>query len=351
MNGVFYKFNRASYKFNCVLYKMNCSADRLLYALCVPLMLIVLLGGQVSAQAQERYPSKSITIVNPGPAGGAIDNPARAIAKGIAEILKEQVITLNLPGAGGTIATARVANAAPDGYTVLFHHIGVATAPAQYAQLPYDTLKDLIPLGLSTEVQMMVVSRNDFLPKTVQELIAYLNANHDKVTVATAGGGSASELCAALLMKHVGKRFTSVPYKGSPPALLDIAAGRVDLICDQTSTSAAQVKAGNVKTYGVASKERLPLLPETPTLSEQGMPFVFSVWQGFYVPAGTPSAIVKKLSRTIEEAVQNEAVQKQLAAYGVMPIAATYRSPESHKQRLEQEIAIWTELYRDVPKQ
>ena len=122
MNGAFHKFNDAfhkfkgaSYKFDCALYKVNCSPDRLLYALCVSLMLVVLLAGQVSVQAQERYPSKSITIVNPGPAGGAIDNPARAIAKGIAEILKEQVITLNLPGAGGTIATARVANAAPDG--------------------------------------------------------------------------------------------------------------------------------------------------------------------------------------------------------------------------------------------
>lgn len=345
------KMNRAVYKLNCASYKLNCSPDRLLSVLCRSLMLLVLLAGPVSVQAQERYPSKSITIVNPGPAGGAIDNPARAIAKGIAEILKEQVITLNLPGAGGTIATARVANAAPDGYTVLFHHIGVATAPAQYAQLPFDTLKDLIPLGLSTDVQMMVVTRNDFPPKTVKELIAYLNANHEKVTVATAGSGSASELCAALLMKQVGKRFTLVPYKGSPPALLDIAAGRVDLICDQTSTSAAQVKAGNVKTYGVASKERLSLLPETPTLTEQGMPFIFSVWQGFYVPTGTPAAIVQTLSRAIEQAVQNESVQKQLAGYGVMPIAATYRSPEAHKQRLEQEIVIWTELYRNSPKQ
>ena len=331
--------------------RLSCSSDRFLYALCSYLVPLMLFAGESSAQVPERYPSKSITIVNPGPAGGAIDNPARAIAKGMAEILKEQVITLNLPGAGGTIATARVANAAPDGYTVLFHHIGVATAPAQYAQLPFDTLKDLIPLGLSTDVPMMVVARNDFPPKMVKDFIAEVNANHEKITVATAGSGSASELCAALLMKQLGKRFTMVPYKGSPPALLDIAAGRVDLICDQTSTSAAQVKAGNVKTYGVATKERLSILPETPTLTEQGMPFVFSVWQGFYVPAGTPSAIVKKLSRTIEEAVQNEAVQKQLAAYGVMPIAATYRSPESHKQRLEQEIAIWTELYRDVPKQ
>ena len=336
---------------NFSYFKFRYSSDRFLYSLFTYLLPMMLFAGQFSAQAQERYPAKSITIVNPGPAGGAIDNPARAIAKGLSEILKEQVITLNLPGAGGTIATARVANAAPDGYTVLFHHIGVATAPAQYAQLPFNTLKDLIPLGLSTDVQMMVVTRNDFPPKTVQELITYLNVNHEKVTVATSGSGSASELCASLLMKQVDKRFTLVPYKGSPPALLDIAAGRVDLICDQTSTSAAQVKAGNVKTYGIASNERLSLLPETPTLTEQGMPFIFSVWQGFYVPAGTPVAIVQTLSRAIEQAVQNESVQKQLAGYGVMPIAATYRSPQAHKQRLEQEIAIWTELYRDSPKQ
>ena len=339
------------YKVNCTLYRINRSSDRLLYVLCLYFMPLLLLAGQVLAQAQERYPSKSITIVNPGPAGGAIDNPARAIAKGMAELLKEQVITLNLPGAGGTIATARVANAAPDGYTVLFHHIGVATAPAQYAQLPFDTLKDLIPLGLSTEVPMMVVARNDFPPKTVKDFIAEVNANHQKITIATAGSGSASELCAALLMKQLGKRFTLVPYKGSPPALLDIAAGRVDLICDQTSTSVSQVKSGNVKTYGVATKERLSLLPETPTLAEQGMPFDFSIWQGFYVPKSTPTAIVQKLSHAIEQAIQNETVQRQLAGYGVMPIAARYRSPEAHKQRLEQEIVIWKELYRDSPKQ
>ena len=336
---------------NCSLFRFNCLPNRFLYSFCTSLMPMMLLAVQFSVQAQERYPAKSITIVNPGPAGGAIDNPARAIAKGMAEILTEQVITLNLPGAGGTIATARVANAAPDGYTVLFHHIGVATAPAQYAQLPFDTLKDLIPLGLSTDVPMMVVARNDFPPKTVKDFISEVNAKHEKITIATAGSGSASELCAALLMKQLGKRFTLVPYKGSPPALLDIAAGRVDLICDQTSTSASQVKAGNVKTYGVATKERLSILPDTPTLTEQGMPFIFSIWQGFYVPTGTPTAIVQKLSRTIEQAIQNESVQKQLAGYGVMPIAATYRSPEAHKQRLEQEIVIWNELYRDSPKQ
>jgi len=303
-----------------------------------------------SANAQVTYPSKPITIANPGPAGGAIDAPARAIAEGISQIKKVPVITQNLPGGGGTIATARVASASPDGYTLLFHHIGVATAPALYSNLPFNTQKDLIPIGLSTEVPMMIVARKDFPPKSTKELIAYLKAQKDKVTVATSGPGSVSDLCAALLMKEIGERFTLVPYKGSPPALLDIAAGRVDMICDQTSTAAAQVKGGNIKTYGVASKARLPILMEIPTLTEQGFPFEFSIWQGLYAPAGTPAPIVKNISEALEQAVRIPAIQKQLENYGIVPIAEQYRTPEGHKKRLEEEIKIWAKLYEGLPK-
>lgn len=312
--------------------------------------IIVLSLAASAAAAQDRYPSKPISIANPGPAGGAIDAPARAIGGGLSDVLKEQIITLNLPGAGGTIATARVASAAPDGYTLLFHHIGVATAPAQYEKLPFDTLKDLAPIGLSTNVPMMIVARNDFPPKTVAELTSYLKAQGDKVAVATAGPGSVSDLCAALLMKQIGKRFTLVPYKGSPPALLDIAAGRVDMICDQTSTSVSQVRAGTVKTYGVASAKRLDIMRDTPTLTEQGFPFVFSIWQGFYAPAGTPTATIDTLSKAVRDAVQLPAVQTQLAHYGIVPAPAELTTPAAHRKFLEEEIKVWTELYKNAPK-
>ncbi len=311
---------------------------------------VVMTAITISASAQVNYPSKPITIANPGPAGGAIDAPARAIAEGISQIKKVPVITQNLPGGGGTIATARVASASPDGYTLLFHHIGVATAPAQYSNLPFNTLKDLVPIGLSTEVPVMIVARKDFPPTSTKELIAYLKTHKDKVTVATSGPGSVSDLCAALLMKQLGERFTLVPYKGSPPALLDISAGRVDMICDQTSTAAAQVKGGNIKTYGVASKKRLPILMDIPTLDEQGFPFEFSIWQGLYAPAGTPEPIIRDISNTLEKAVQTPSVRKQLEVYGIIPIDEMYRTPEGHKKRLEDEIKIWANLYKDLPK-
>ncbi len=312
--------------------------------------LALLCAAAVSAQAAE-YPSKPITMVNPGPAGGAIDNVARVIAEAMSTDLKQNVVMLNLDGAGGTIATARVAHAAPDGYTLLFHHVGVATAPALYKHLPYDALKDLVPIGLTSEVPMVLVARKDFPPQTVQALIPYLKQQGKQILMATAGPGSASALCDSVFERQLGDSFTFIAYRGSPPALIDIVGGRLDMICDQTTTAATQITSKALRAYGVAAKSRLPILPDVPTLTEEGLPFVFSIWQGLYVPAGTPQPIIARLSLALQHAVTSDSVKAKLAPLGVTVVDPGRATPEAHRAFLEQELKHWAEVYKDTPKQ
>ncbi|OWT56229.1 tripartite tricarboxylate transporter substrate-binding protein [Candidimonas nitroreducens] len=316
----------------------------------LPLALMSFAMAFTSSQAADIYPSRPITLVVPGPAGGAIDNPARILAEAMAEKLHGSMVVLNASGAGGTLATGRVAHSSPDGYTLLFHHIGVATAPALYKKLPYDTLKDLAPIGLSTEVPLIVIARKNLPPHNVKELMPYLKKLGPKILLATAGPGNVSDLCGTLLMWKLGDKFTTVPYRGSPPALLDMMSGRVDLMCDQTSTAASQVKAGAVKAYGVASKSRLPLLPKVPTLAEQGLDFQFSIWQGFYAPEGTPSAIISKLSKALQAVIQEDSVKKRLEAYGITTVDPSRATPQAHTAFLKEELKKWADLYKNSPK-
>lgn len=303
-----------------------------------------------AGQGASDFPSKPLSLVLPGPAGGAIDNVARVIAEAMAVNLGQSVLLINNDGAGGTLATNRVAHAKPDGYTILFHHIGVATAPAIYANLPYDTNRDLIPIGLTTEVPMVLIARKDYPPATVKELLPYLKQQGDKVMLATAGPGNVSDLCGTVLMWKLGDTFTRVAYRGSPPALLDMVGGRVDIMCDQTSTAAAQIKAGAVKAYGVAAPARLPVLSDVPTLAEGGLPFEFSIWQGLYVPTGTPPEVVARLSAALKFAVAQESVRKRLEPYGATVVAAERTTPQSHRAFLVAELRKWSEIFKSSPK-
>jgi len=312
--------------------------------------LLLALCAAPAARAADDYPSRPVTVVVPGPAGGAIDNVARVIVEAMAARLGQSVLVFNASGAGGTLATSRVAHEKPDGYTLLFHHIGVATAPALYAKLPYDTLEDLAPIGLSTEVPMVLVARKDLPPRDVKELLPYLKEQGRKITLATAGPGNVSDLCGTLLMWQLGEQLTTIPYRGSPPALVDMMGGRVDLMCDQTTTAASHVQGKAIKAYGVASKAPLPLLPDVPTLAGQGLPFEFSIWQGLYAPGGTPQAIVDKLSGVLQDVVRDEGVRKRLDAYGVSTVDPARATPAEHDRFLRAELEKWRELYKSAPK-
>ena len=243
-----------------------------------------LLGLQTPAAAQATWPDKPVTLVVPYSAGGPTDVVARMLAIPMGKSLGQTVIVENTVGAGGTIAPARVARAAPTGYTILIHHMGMATAPALYKKLPYDPLKDFEYVGQVLDVPMTLLSRKDFPASNFQELLAYVKANKDKVSLANAGIGAVSQLCGLLLTSQIGVELTTVPYKGAGPALNDLMGGQVDLLCDQTTQTAPVIREGNrVKVFGVTTPKRLSSMPNIPTLDEQGLKgFDVRVWHGVY---------------------------------------------------------------------
>ncbi|MDO8277366.1 MAG: tripartite tricarboxylate transporter substrate-binding protein, partial [Burkholderiaceae bacterium] len=197
------------------------------------LVSVLTLGLCAAAHAQGAYPTKPISMIVPGPAGSAIDNVARVIGDAMSATLGQSILPVNVEGAGATLGTIRLAQSRPDGYTILFHNVGLSVAPSLYNKLQYDVFNDLQPLGLTSEVPIVVVAKNDLPPKSVAELVAYAKREGKKMTLATSGPGSASDLCGTVLQQQMGTQFTLVPYKGSSPALTDMIGGRIDLMCDQ----------------------------------------------------------------------------------------------------------------------
>ncbi len=298
------------------------------------------------AEAQD-YPKKPITVVVPFAAGGPTDTVARLLGVSMGKSLKTQILVENVGGAGGTIGAARVAKAPPDGYTVLLHHIGQSTAPALYRKLPYDVTTDFEPVGLVNEVPMTLVARKDFPPKDLRELIAYVKANKDKVSYANAGLGAASHLCGMLFMSAIDTDLTTVPYKGTGPAMNDLLGGQVDFMCDQTTNTTSQIRASKIKVYGVTTKARVPSLPDVPTLHEAGLPnFEVSVWHALYAPKGTPPAIVAQLTKGLQDALRDATVKQRFAELGAEPVAESRATPEALRAHLKAEIAKWGPIIR-----
>jgi len=301
---------------------------------------LTLLGsGTVNAQ---QYPTKVITMVVPFAAGGPTDTVARLIGGPMSKTLGQQVIVENVGGAGGTIAAARVANATPDGYTILIHHIGMSTAPALYRKLRYRPTADFAPIGLINEVPMTIVARNDFPAKDLKELIAYVKKNKDKVTYANAGLGAASHLCGMLFMTAIQTDVVTVPYKGTAPAMNDLLGGQVDFMCDQTTNTTSQIKAKKIKVYAVTTKERVASLKEVPTAHEAGLPnFEVSVWHGLYAPKGTPKPVVDRLTKALQVALKDKNVIDRFGDLGTAPVEEKRATPEALAARLKSETDKW----------
>jgi tripartite-type tricarboxylate transporter receptor subunit TctC len=294
------------------------------------------------ASAQDDYPNQPITFVVPFAAGGPTDTVTRLIAEPMSKTLGQQIVVQNVTGAGGTLGAGEVAAAEADGYTVLMHHIGMSTAPSLYADLAYNPLEDFKTIGLVTDVPMTVIARKDFEPTTLQELVDYVKANADKVTYANAGIGAASHLCGLLLQNAIGVKVTEVPYQGTGPALTDLVGGQVDFMCDQTTNTTGQIKAGEVKAYAITTPERNAALPDLPTATEGGLPnFEVSVWHGLYVPKDTPDAIVQELSAALQAALKDPNVVEQFAALGTTPVSAELATPAAHTERLQSQIELW----------
>ncbi|MEU4548302.1 tripartite tricarboxylate transporter substrate-binding protein [Nonomuraea dietziae] len=295
------------------------------------------------------YPDQNITIVVPFSAGGPTDTVTRMIAEPMAAKLGGKIVVQNVEGAGGTVGAGEVARAKPDGYTVLMHHIGMSTAPALYKNLGYKPLESFQTVGLVTEVPMTVVARKDFAPATLQDLVTYVKANANKVTLANAGIGAASHLCGLLFQTATGVKLQEVPYEGTGPALTDLVGGQVDFMCDQTTNTSGQISAGEVKAYAVTTPERVKSLPDVPTTTEAGLPKLqVSVWHGLYVPAGTPQEVVQKLSEALKVALADQKVIDQMAKLGTAPVPAEDATPQAHRTKLEEQIGTWAKVIGDA---
>jgi tripartite-type tricarboxylate transporter receptor subunit TctC len=306
-------------------------------------------GGGGGDAAAEGYPDGDITFVVPFSAGGPTDTVTRLIAEPMGEELGASIVVQNVEGAGGTVAAGEVANANPDGYTVLMHHIGMSTAPSLYADLAYDPLVDFKTIGLVTEVPMTIVARSDFEPGTMAEFVDYVTENADTVTLANAGIGAASHLCGLLLQEALGVKLTEVPYEGTGPALTDLVGGQVDIMCDQTTNTTGQIQGGEIKAYAVTTPERVESLPDLPTTAEEGLDDLqVSVWHGLYVPAETPDEIVQKLSDALKVALADQSVVDELAKLGSTPSSEDDATPEAHTQRLEEQIELWRPIIEDA---
>lgn len=297
--------------------------------------------------AAAQYPTKPVNIVVPFAAGGPTDTVARVMAQSMAKPMGQTLLVENKPGAGGTIAAEYVAKAHPDGYTILLHHIGMSTAPSLYRTLRYNVVDSFEPVGLIADVPMTLVAKAAFPAKDFKELLAHVKANKAKVTYANAGVGSASHLCGMLLMSAVDTELTTVPYKGTGPAMNDLLGGQVDLMCDQTTNTTSQIKSGKIKAYGVTSKTRVASLKDIPTLDEQGLKgFEVGVWHGFYAPKGTPKPVVDKLVAALQEALRDPVVKTRFNDLGTDPVSQAQGTPAGLAATLKSEIAKWSPLIK-----
>jgi tripartite-type tricarboxylate transporter receptor subunit TctC len=319
----------------------------MLRRLFAALALTAVLGTAAAAQAQDDYPNNVITVVVPFSAGGPTDTVTRLVAQSMSATLGQQVIVENVAGAGGTLGAARVAKADPDGYTLLLHHIGMATTMSLYRQLPYSSIDDFEPVGLVTEVPMTLVAKKDLQPANLAELIDYVKSNKDTVTYANAGIGAASHLCGMLFMSAIDTQVTTVAYKGTGPAMNDLLGGQVDFMCDQTTNTTSQIKAGEIKAYGVTTKARVAALPDVPTVDEGGLSgFEISVWHGLYAPKGTPQPVIDKLVAALQTALKDPTVVQRFGELGTEPVAADRATPDALRSHLKAEIDKWAPIIK-----
>ena len=296
----------------------------------------------------ETFPSKPITMIVPVPAGGGSDILARIVSERMKVSLGQPVIIENVGGAGGTTGVARVARAAPDGYTISVGTWGTHVVNAFVYSPPYDLAKDFEPVALLPSVPHWFIARKNLPPKDLKELIAYMKANDGKVTAASVGAGGSSAVCSYYLGKATGTKTTLVPYRGGAPALQDIVAGNVDIMCDLAANSLGQVRAGTIKTYAVASKKRWFAAPDVPTVGEAGAPGVeVTNWLGAYAPKGTPKDVVARLNAAFNAAMADPGVGKRIADQGLEPPSAEQQSPEAFAAYLKAEMDKWGAVIRE----
>jgi tripartite-type tricarboxylate transporter receptor subunit TctC len=301
-------------------------------------------AGIVPARAQD-YPSRSITVIVPFPPGGASDVVARIVTNQMSRTLGQSFIIENVSGAGGTVGGARVAAAAPDGYTLLAAAMGShVAAPVLTPNVRYDPVADFVPIGITAHSPAVVVARKDFPAHDLNEFVAVLRQQGGAVRQAHGGIGASSHMACLLFTAEIGAKPTLVAYRGSGPALNDLVGGHVDLLCEQSVSVAESALAGSVKAYAVSAAERLATLPDVPTAREAGINYEMSVWAGLFAPKGTSPEVVARLAVALDKALDEPVVRERLAQLGGAIPAKAERNPAAFDRFVQSEIARWASI-------
>ena len=302
--------------------------------------------GLTSALAlAQSYPTKTISIVVPFSAGGPTDRVARDLAEAMRKPLGGATIVIdNTAGAGSSIGSNKVAKAAPDGYTLLLNHIAMASMPNQLRNMPFKVDTDFEYLGMVNEVPMTLISRPTLPAKTYKELVTWIGQNKGKINLGNAGIGSASHLCGLMVQNALQTDMTSVPYKGTAPAMTDLMGGQIDLMCDQTTNTSQQIEGKKVNAFAVTTSKRLTTaaLKDLPTMQEVGVKgFDVSIWHGLYAPKGTPADVIAKLNGALKAALKDPEFMAKQEALGAVIITDQRTDPADHKKFVASEIAKW----------
>jgi len=303
----------------------------------------------LSGPTSAAFPERAVILVVPFSAGGPTDKVARDLALALSPALGQTVVIENVGGAGGTLGATRVAKAPPDGYTLLLYHIGMATSASLYRKLPFRADEDFAYLGLINEVPMTLIGRPNLPARNFQELVVWLRDHAGKVNLANAGLGAASHLCGLLFQQSLQIEMTTVPYKGTGPAMSDLLGGQVDLLCDQTTNTSQQIEAGRVKAYAVTTLRPVttPALAELPTLDSQGLQgFNVAIWHGLYAPKGTPPAVLARLNQALRQALQDPGFRRRQAALGAVVVDDERLDPAAHQRFVADETRKWREAIK-----
>ncbi len=302
--------------------------------------------GTALAQAAAPYPNKPITLIVPFPPGGPTDLVARVIAQKMAEQMGQQILVDNRAGANSNIGAALVAKAAPDGYTVLYNTSAVTLSPALYKNMPYELKRDLAPVALTAVVPLGVVVANNVPANTLAEFIAYAKANPGKLSYGSAGNGNITHLGAFQFARATGIDAVHIPYKGSAPADVDLAAGQIQFMTETINSVMAFVKDKRIKLLAVTTPKRVSVFPDVPTLAEAGVAgSEAGAWQGLMVPAKTPRAIIDRLNAEANKALNSADVRAKLALQGTEPLGST---PEDYGVYIDKELARWSKVVKDT---
>lgn len=302
------------------------------------------------AQAQDAYPSKPITLVMPYAVGGGADLMARLLADTMRKTLNQPITVSNITGAGSILGSRQVANSPPDGYTLLMNHIGLSTAPALFKNLQFDPVASYEHIGLIASIPMLVVGGKHLPAKDAKELIEHVKKNGEKVTMASSGMGSGTHLCAMLFEKAVGTKVTMVQYKGSAPAYADIIAGRVDLMCDSTGGSVAQVQGGSVNGYVVTGNKRISSIPSIPYSAEAGLKDLGAmvVWYGLMAPAGTPKTVIDRLVNALQAAGRDPDLVAKMSSWDATVYEPAQATPAALHETMSSNVKLWAQLIQNA---